>query len=677
MLITQKDNSVVVSGEFETNSFSIIESPEAFEILSKKLYSNGPRAIIRELSCNAYDAHVAAGNEDKPFDVHLPTWSNPVFSIRDYGIGMTHQEVMKLYTSYFMSTKRTSNDYVGCLGLGSKSPFSYTDSFAVTSFKDGVKREYNMYIGGNRKPQVSLLAESMTEEPNGLLVSLNISKFDYTTFASEATQVYTYFKTKPKMTGYTITIPKIEPTIIGNGWYSTKSTSDSWAIMGNVAYPIVLKNFGANVLSVEHKKLLESGKITLIFNIGDIEIAPSREQLSYDERTQNNIIDKLNQVLLEVKTQIYDKVQLCLTDYEKILCKEEVDNHYSRLVDSKTYSEYFKGVSQTIDLSGATNLPLIHRLSIRANKLKTEQSSYVYVSKNTIFFEDDATLSGRRIKQYLGNKLHWGSEYIVYLIKFDGQSQKRSFLQKIGSPTQELFTKTSSLDKPAPVSRGGYRTTQCYEYNPITGSLTESTVKTSDEILFVRLYRNRIVDKNGRYLCAESRFCRWAPTIFESIGKTSKRICLLRSSQTNKKYDSTKWVDFYDYAKTQLSALIEQKRVSEVYSNKGYMDLLSSYGYLVTTSETRDNVLTRFVSRLRQFEKIAKDNQCATLIKLAGELGVEIQKKDKTIEKEQQEILQKYPLLEALDIGYHTDKKTLANIWDYIDMIDNKEKNNA
>jgi len=139
-------NEATISNVAEIGEFRIRNSAKAFGILSSSLYANKIRAIIRELSCNAYDSHVAAGNLTTPFDMHLPNQLEPWFSIRDYGVGLTHKQVVDIYTTYFESTKTGSNDFVGALGLGSKTPFSYTDNFTVTAVKDGVRGVYSAFI---------------------------------------------------------------------------------------------------------------------------------------------------------------------------------------------------------------------------------------------------------------------------------------------------------------------------------------------------------------------------------------------------------------------------------------------------------------------------------------------------------------------------------------------------
>jgi len=121
-------------------AFGIVFNAKMAKILSDGLYSDKIQSIIRELSCNAVDSHVEAGKGDEPIEVHLPTVFEPVFYVRDFGVGLDHEQVIKIYTVYGASTKTNSNEFIGQLGLGSKSPFSYVDAFDVTARKEGVKR---------------------------------------------------------------------------------------------------------------------------------------------------------------------------------------------------------------------------------------------------------------------------------------------------------------------------------------------------------------------------------------------------------------------------------------------------------------------------------------------------------------------------------------------------------
>ena len=123
MKLNTTSSHIEIQGELEQGSFGIKQSPKAFQILSSGLYSNKPMAIVRELSANAADAHVLNGNQAVPFEIKLPNRLDSQFYLKDFGPGLSHDQVMRLYTTYFDSTKSESNDFIGGLGLGSKSPF--------------------------------------------------------------------------------------------------------------------------------------------------------------------------------------------------------------------------------------------------------------------------------------------------------------------------------------------------------------------------------------------------------------------------------------------------------------------------------------------------------------------------------------------------------------------------
>ena len=129
-------------GTFTESSFGISSSEDLvyiFDILRSKLYSNKIAAVIREYSTNAADANTECGKKEKPVVITAPTRLAPEFKVRDYGFGLTEDQIRNVYCMYGKSTKRDSNEYTGQLGLGSKSGFAYGDSFSIVSYNDGVK----------------------------------------------------------------------------------------------------------------------------------------------------------------------------------------------------------------------------------------------------------------------------------------------------------------------------------------------------------------------------------------------------------------------------------------------------------------------------------------------------------------------------------------------------------
>ena len=286
-------NEAVLSNVGEIGEFRIRNSAKAFSILSSGLYANKIRAIIRELSCNAVDSHVAAGKSEVPFSVHLPTQFEPHFAIRDYGTGLSHEQVTQIYTTYFESTKTASNEFIGALGLGSKSPFSYTDNFTVTAIQNGKKGIYSAFINEQGVPSIALMTTEETDEPNGVEVKFSVNdRWDFDKFRSEARHVYKWFKQRPVVSGPTDF--KFEEVVYTDkdiipGVHSAERGS-SMAVMGNIAYPIQIPD--AESTLGELRGLLNCA-LVIEFDIGELDFQASREGLSYIPQTVEAIRKKL------------------------------------------------------------------------------------------------------------------------------------------------------------------------------------------------------------------------------------------------------------------------------------------------------------------------------------------------------------------------------------------------
>ena len=307
-IATEVEENIQRSGLLHEKQFGIIFDHKMSRILSDGLYQDKIASIIREISCNAVDSHVEAGRATEPFEVHLPTSLEPWFSVTDFGVGLSSQQVKRIYTIYGSSTKTQSNDVIGQLGLGSKSPFSYADAFDVIAIKDGLRSCYSMYKDEYGMPCCAeLVANQNTDEPDGVTVKIPVAIKDISEWHRKAQAIYKWFPVVPRMTGYQIEIAPdlytwsaadwgIMPGEIG--YYSERFTPI--ALMGNVAYPINIKSI-QNSLSEQQTACLEKCKLVLKFAIGDLEVTASREGLSYDARTIANIKQKLDILIREIK----------------------------------------------------------------------------------------------------------------------------------------------------------------------------------------------------------------------------------------------------------------------------------------------------------------------------------------------------------------------------------------
>lgn len=306
-------NEAILSNVGAVSEFTIKATAKSFRILSDGLYANKVRAIIRELSCNAWDSHVAHGNTDVPFVVHLPNSMEPFFSVRDFGTGLSADQVTSIFTSFFTSTKTGSNDFIGALGLGSKSPFSYTDNFTVTAVKDGVKGIYTAFINEFGVPSIALMMSEATTEPSGVEIKFAVNdRYDFGKFRDEARYVFKYWKNRPTITGnagFEFSNPTYKDQNIVPGVHSLDGAYSSVAIMGNIAYPIEVPSADTGLGQL--RPLLDCG-LVLEFGIGELDFQASREGLSYVPLTVNSIkakLENLNAHLAVHLTAEADKIE--------------------------------------------------------------------------------------------------------------------------------------------------------------------------------------------------------------------------------------------------------------------------------------------------------------------------------------------------------------------------------
>lgn len=296
-----------VESNFDSQDFKIKANAKAFKILSSNLYKDKILAICRELICNAYDSHVQVGKKDVPVVVTVPTAANSNFIVEDFGLGLSKEEVEQIYTTYFESTKTETNELIGGLGLGSKSPFAYTTSFTVIATKDEVQNTFVAFIGDGGLPQISLLVtQPVPGKSNGVRVEVPVQNSDYYLFRDSLTKLQ-WFETVPEVIGNSgITQHHLFNQLNEYGFATEVSYKrNRAAVMGNIAYPISIDHIEnadrmmSKIISLTSYDI----NIYLKFDIGELDIAPSREELSYDKKTQEVILNKLDWLYSKLEQQ--------------------------------------------------------------------------------------------------------------------------------------------------------------------------------------------------------------------------------------------------------------------------------------------------------------------------------------------------------------------------------------
>lgn len=296
-------NNMILSSENTGKEFTIKASAKAFRILSG-MYTNKIQAIVREIGCNAFDSHVEAGREDVPFDVFLPNAIEPWFTIKDTGLGLSKEQFETLYSTYFDSTKTSTNAQDGALGLGSKSPFSYTDQYNVVTVHNGIKLNYQLYLGMDGTPEFDLLSEEETDERNGVELRVPVKKDDYREFEEECYRVYQWFTVRPNIHGGSGDyhyVREYETETYGgclliNSLGKRMYDPGLYVQMGNVLYRASASEAGIEdnpdlkLLNLLLTKKYKSA-VVLKAERGDLDILPTREGISFDPRTKAKLLE--------------------------------------------------------------------------------------------------------------------------------------------------------------------------------------------------------------------------------------------------------------------------------------------------------------------------------------------------------------------------------------------------
>lgn len=282
---------LTVSGldQEKTSAFSIDGDSIGFIMDILAQYKNPVQSIVRELTSNALDAHIEAG-VDK--DVHVGI-ENDKFFVQDFGVGMSPEFVDKIYTAYGASTKRDSNEQMGAFGLGSKSPFGYTNEFYIVSVKDGVERRYMMFRE-EEIPNYNLIYEVETDSENGVRIEVPIELGDKYLFRRAVTSQLRY------MHGVSFFNCDIDDFYIfkGEHFVFNPVSLDKYSNKIHVCLKNVYYELDFDQLDLYRYQ--NTFPVGLYFDVGELDIIPTREGLKYTQRTKDAIADKYEAAYYEL-----------------------------------------------------------------------------------------------------------------------------------------------------------------------------------------------------------------------------------------------------------------------------------------------------------------------------------------------------------------------------------------
>ena len=332
--------------------FSIANTAQFFTVLSKTLYTNDKLAVVREIICNAWDAHIAADRQDISIEINI---TDDELVIKDNGFGIPHADMHRRYFVYGLSDKLEDLTQTGGFGLGSKAPFAYSDHFTVISCHEGTKTIYNLSKASGEKggkPKPRIIAQLPTEE-TGLTVRVPIQdKHDIRTFTEYARAIVSMGEINATLNGVKLDTYPISTALKGIYFFNPPSyfKENSFFIrVGTVVYPIeehdlysveyqFLRNLFKDILGkYQHMAMLLQGPP------GKISVAPNRESLSMSKTTQETIKNLLMDVILFTDFNRNQGIKKTIIKYiDNAFAELASNNNKKKLVNlTQTNPKYF------------------------------------------------------------------------------------------------------------------------------------------------------------------------------------------------------------------------------------------------------------------------------------------------------------------------------------------------
>ena len=358
MKLHQHTNVEEVIGVQQQHKFKITDGSQAIIMDSLiNLYSDPIGSIVREITSNCIDANrerdlKLAGKIPMETGDDTAFWSkkqtvcieyiekNTILGVdecimfHDYGCGLSQDRVANVFTTFGASTKRDNNFEIGGFGLGAKSPLAYADTFYVSSKHNGTETYYMIYRNNDNVPHMDQVYQTSTDQQNGSTIIVPIKdNYDARSFREAINNQLGFFENLV-FKNVTESIGTI------NNYYTSKNlaykvveetdkyvlTNDGrspFLLVGRVVYPInwdLLKN----VSESDYR-----ASIGIKFDIGVLDLVPSREEIRYTPKTVGLIETLLKDLTKKFKADIASQYQM--TDYiEYMSAMANLGNHGNR-----------------------------------------------------------------------------------------------------------------------------------------------------------------------------------------------------------------------------------------------------------------------------------------------------------------------------------------------------------
>lgn len=386
-------------------------------------YDKPALAALREYTSNAYDVHVLHG-VDRPVEVDLPGPLSPTLRVRDYGVGLSREE-LKGFGQFGTSTKRDSNALTGGFGIGSKSGLAVSSQFTVTSIKDGIRNTVIISRDADNRPHMNFLPESESSDESGTTITIPMSD----RFVQGSLNSF-FLGWKPGSILVDGEVPKrsvynedVFRPVGDFAWQDLSgdtSSRDSIRILINqVLYEIEYKNVD---LSFNERNNLKNYVVKV--DNGSVKISPSRESIIFDKNTRTVVAERLRSVLVTISDDLVKDVENAKTMHDALYLRDMMART-GFPVNDLTWN------GRPIHLPGMT---------IDGEKVPDTEGTWANPERST-------ARSGWTVRKHSGvlSSLSLGTSYQKRVLVFGAPQASLAVQRKYGSPSSYVHAESLNV----------------------------------------------------------------------------------------------------------------------------------------------------------------------------------------------------------------------------------------
>jgi hypothetical protein len=696
MILQNQPKNIKSSANLQSASCSIdAEDMRYIASLLRNNYSDTILATMREIIANAIDV-----SDGKKVDVQLPTRIEPNFIVRDYGTGLSEDDMMGLYTKYGKSTKRGSNNAIGGFGIGRFAPLSYTESFIVVSVNGDCKTSYSIRVDENDDTVVSrLCSELNSEERNGIYIQVPIENQHIENFNSKFKNFSRYIQGSLNVKNHSFYY--IDPEISCDvfDYFTDENTSYSYSkssheecnrpsvLMGGIMYPVSKDGSRPNFVD----------GLVYKAEIGEFKLHHSREALEYNNGTIQKLEQASYKISLALKESLKSQYDSCDCLYEATNIKGSIQRKYGRYFSKEATNVEFdsnKFGNQTVE---TTLFPNKMMGEFETARVIQNNRGNLSISKKGGFNNDDLSPSENRFfiiddgvkPRSILNRLSFltgiqkamvftsTDESVVKKLIDRSKLMKSANVKLLSECERTISKRTKSQNSSNSLLAGSdilsFSTDNCCYNQSDFWKAQKEDLPDSETYYYVKYYSNKFQKISGEsFPNGDSPSCN--SDLVKSlmrINPSLKKVYGIRHSSLKKVASMDNWIPlesvYIDWIKNSEKII---DKVNHDAVNEKLRDRFGNHAYKLfnliprISKEIPSNELIKTLKNaLSKTQDTAKNNRSVQNLVNLGFVNPTISKEKKAIE----DFDKKYPLVKRIIqcVDRYSDEE-LSDIFDYI-----------